>query len=101
MSSNIWAHLWPNHVFGLIFGLIFGSSLANEMAHSRTAWATRLPCRSVFPSFSAIFDGKMQKLPLFSCILIRKSGKASHAAVKAAKNDELDLESLRVSFAFK
>jgi hypothetical protein len=31
--------------------------------------------RSVFPSFSAIFNRKMQKMPLFSCILIRNEGK--------------------------
>ena len=29
----------------------------------------------VFSSFSAIFNRKMQKLPLFSCILIRNEGK--------------------------
>ena len=28
-----------------------------------------------FPSFSAIFNRKMQKLPLFSCILLRNEGK--------------------------
>jgi len=28
-----------------------------------------------FPSFSAIFNRKMQKLPLFSCILLRNDGK--------------------------
>ena len=28
-----------------------------------------------FPSFSAIFNRKTQKLPLFSCILARKEGK--------------------------
>ena len=31
--------------------------------------------RSVFPSFSAIFNRKMQKLPLFSCISLRNEGK--------------------------
>jgi hypothetical protein len=31
--------------------------------------------RSVFSSFSAIFSRKMQKLPLFACILIRNEGK--------------------------
>jgi hypothetical protein len=31
--------------------------------------------RSVFPSFSAIFNRNMQKFPLFPCILIRNEGK--------------------------
>ena len=44
--------------------------------------------RSVFPSFSAIFNRKMQKLPTFSCILIRNGGKidrlrAENAALRA------------------
>ena len=30
--------------------------------------------RSVSPSFSAIFNRKMQKLPLFSCIVLRNEG---------------------------
>ena len=37
--------------------------------------------RSVFPSFSAIFNRKMQKLPLFSCILIRNDGKTDQGLV--------------------
>ena len=32
-------------------------------------------CRSGFPSFSAIFNRRMQKMPLFSCILLRNEGK--------------------------
>jgi hypothetical protein len=34
-----------------------------------------LSARSVFPSFSAIFNGKMQKLPPFSFSLLRNEGK--------------------------
>jgi hypothetical protein len=34
-------------------------------------------CRSGFPSFSAIFNRKMQKLPLFSWSLIRNEGKTA------------------------
>ena len=35
--------------------------------------------RSGVPSFSAIFNRKMQKLPLFSCILLRnEGGKSAH-----------------------
>ena len=38
-----------------------------------------------FPSFSAIFNRKMQKLPLFSCILMRNEGKNRTDTVSTAK----------------
>ena len=37
----------------------------------------RCPLTTVFPSFSAIFNRKMQKLSLVSCILIRNEGKTA------------------------
>ena len=36
---------------------------------------TNVTYRSVFPSLFAMFSRKMQKLPLFSCILTRNDGK--------------------------
>jgi len=53
---------------------------ACEVVCNQAPWLSdhfgvRLVFRSVFPSFSAIFNRKMQKLPLFSCILMRNEGK--------------------------
>jgi hypothetical protein len=42
-----------------------------------------------FPSFSAIFDRKMQKLPLFSCILIRNEGENRTALIVGAEQGSL------------
>ena len=38
-----------------------------------------------FHSFSAIFNRKMQELPLFSCILIRNEGKNGQALQEATE----------------
>jgi len=56
-------------------------TIAEQRAAALALHETRLP--SVFPSFSAIFNRKMQKLPLFSCILLRNEGINGQAFLQA------------------
>ena len=49
--------------------------LCNWQCGSSARWNRPAGSRSVSPSFSTIFNRKMQKLPLFSCMLIRNEGK--------------------------
>ena len=74
---NEWGHhfYFTQAVDDLGPGCFWGFDEAHEFERRGVNGGMMGAAWSVFPSFSAIFNRKMQELPLLSCILLRNEGK--------------------------
>jgi len=79
----------PN--FGSLIAMILPIPIIlvdDNLNFNKKVFAVCLPVG--FSSFSAIFNRKMQKLPLFSCILMRNEGKTGQALVQGYVGNVLE-----------